>query len=116
VNFFNVVTKLDFPTDRGMYKYVLVERDTSLHLRAAKSKDRIGLDWDVNHADMFLDDDNFVAAGFLLQKFNRLIVNGDSGNYPTDRRSAVTGLIRPSNMIGMKTAAKFAKNAARRWW
>lgn len=103
-----IMNSAELPT--GFLKYALAEVDSEFVLRVASPLDNIGLDWSVNHPDLFLTSDKFVSAGFLRSRGNSLVVNGSSGNFPTSRKHAETGRFQASDKVGLLTATLFFKS------
>lgn len=98
-----ITLKTELPS--GFLKYGLAETDLGLELRIAEPSDRAGLDWQINHPDLFLTSDKFVAAGFIRNRVGSLLINGASGNFPTYRKHAETKHLQPSKDVGLETAA-----------
>ncbi len=100
-----ITLKTELPS--GFLKYALAETDLGLELRIAEPTDRAGLNWQINHPDLFLTSDKFVAAGFIRNRGGSLLINGASGNFPTYRKHAETKHLTPSKDVGLETAAMY---------
>lgn len=110
------------PNPPGRFKYMVTELfDGSFQLRVSASLDAgAGLDWSCEHPMLFLGaelmakhglpkmfEEKIVAAGFMKIRSERILVDGQSGNCPTDTYSvSAPGSINRSPLAGLKTTAR----------